>query len=290
MKKIIAFAILMIAIKVSAQVSFIGFDTIICSSPMTNVYTYVNYMIGSHGGGYTIYQNGVQVFDKQNYDASLVCNDLIFINDNIGFIVECNALSMNRTVYKSSDSGQNWTYCGSGAPYYLGLYILNENYGYLLTTVNSIVMLTKVSDIEPPVNLIFDDSLTAEIYKHDTINGVLLCNIDTLKMSSLKSNLDTLNYYIIINSIPAGITEIGIDNPVFKIFPNPTSEYFSFMKKPEGIISVDLFGINGQLVKHFSINDANNNYFGTEELLNGFYFVRVNTKSSTINLKLQINQ
>lgn len=91
-KLVLGFSVLFIALKLTAQTTFVGFDQPICNAPMVNTYTYLNYSLGSGSGsgvdGYKIFRNGIQVYDiSGSMQFSESCKNLIFINDSTGFAV-----------------------------------------------------------------------------------------------------------------------------------------------------------------------------------------------------------
>jgi len=173
LRKIITFSVILLAFSANAQISFIGFDTTNCGSPLTNVYTFTNYDFGFWGHGYTIFKNGIQVYDKQNSSGDCYCLELIFINDTIGFMAELGEMYSTK-VYKSSDFGSNWTLIGGGAPHYFGLFIVNKHYGYFVSGINNLVLVTSFSDIQIPQFEIYDTAVNKDIFITDTIYNSLV--------------------------------------------------------------------------------------------------------------------
>ena len=234
-------------VKTSAQISFVGFDTTICASPMTNVYTYSNYAIGFHGDGYNIYRNGTLIFNSYGtYSGEVWCLDLIAINDSTVFYVERSGGSYCE-LYKTSDYGQHWHFVSQTVGNYYGMYILNEKFGYIVTGAWA-VNVTKFNDLWPQTVLISDTTLDYDIYKTDTIIGNSLCNIDSLKIF-MKNGVDTITYHINFHIIPAGINTYSDAANKFSISPNPNNGSFKINTNKEyKNISIEITDVIGQTV------------------------------------------
>ncbi len=73
-----------------------------------------------------------------------------------------------------------------------------------------------------------------------------------------------------------------------KIFPNPTSDYFSLLydKVQISIKTIDLFDINGKLVKSFITNDL----LSVSEIATGLYFFRIQLEDNRLFQKKVIIQ
>lgn len=289
MKNIIVIIVVFFTFSANAQISFAGFDTINCLGPLTNVYSYVNYDIGSHGHGYRILKNGIQVYDKQNSLGPLYCRDLIFINDTIGFIVETDEHA-NTSVFKSSDFGSNWVIIGSGAPNYFGLFIINSYYAYLVTGINNIVLVKKCSDIQVPFNLIYDTSVNQEIFKTDTILCSSLCHIDSLQIF-IKNNSDTIFYQINFTFIES-VQLLSYNELGNYIYPIPASDYISLSGETGEIDFACLYNTLGQLVVEFSKESILDNYFKLPDLENGVYllFVKNQNRAGTYKFIVKNNK
>ncbi len=204
MKKYTAYSFLFIVLGICfsrAQISFIGFDQPFCGQPLSNVYTYTNYSYGS-GSGYTagfyLYKNSAQIYTEGGQPAfggGQICKDIYFINDTIGFCTIKNLSPGGHVVKKTYDGGYNWTTIGSGGPNYLGTYVINKNFVYLVTEY-FFVAISRCSDlIAPTGNFIFDGSVNQDIFKKDSTIFSSLCNIDSLRIS-VKNGNDTVVYHI----------------------------------------------------------------------------------------------
>jgi hypothetical protein len=67
--------------------------------------------------------------------AGKYCRDISFINDSVGFLVLLLRNHIN-PASETEDFGQTWSDIGGGAPTYYGLYVVNSNFGYLVTYWN----------------------------------------------------------------------------------------------------------------------------------------------------------
>jgi hypothetical protein len=291
MRKLIVFLILIIACNANAQVSFIGFDTTVCSSPLTNTYTYQNYDVGSHGHGYKIFKNGVQVYNKSVGSGPLVCWELLFINDSVGFLREAD-IGMSNNIYKTSNYGSNWTFMGKGLLGYFGLYMLNENFGYLVTadyfyTCRGIYV-TKLSERQTTSYFITDTSMNTDIYKTDTIFGNNLCGIDSLKILFL-NNLDTITYHINFKTLNIELNNKILESETFGLYPNPASLFFSLAKIKSDVTGVVLLNIKGETIRQYSTSEIFENRFQLSNVQNGLYLVKVIINKTCFYLKLTIN-
>lgn len=295
MKKILLFIIIIISSKINSQVSFIGFDTVICGSSINHTYTYTDWSSGAGSGttyGFTIYKNGQPVYSNSGQMAdSKFCKDLVFINDSTGFLVFYSGNTGNRLL-KTKDFGATWNIIGGGAPDYFGLYAINANLVYLVTYWYSPIQLyvSRCSDIQATQSqFIYDTSITQDIYKTDSIIGQSLCNRNSLKIF-VKNNTDTVIYNINIFSLPVGIK----DNSLllergFKLVPNPTKEFFKINNSSLEITSVNITALDGKEITKFNSENITQNFYPLLNITNGLYIVKLSTKQNDIYLKLSIN-
>lgn len=285
MKKIVfTFFILFSAIKISAQVSFVGFDQPFCPDPMVNVYTYVNYLCGTPTcpHGFKVFKNGIQVNDIYGTMGSApTCLEMKFINDSTGFAVTVNGYATS--VLKTSNYGVTWTSIGSIPPVgysgvypgYWGLYIVNPNYAYLVANVtysSSTIVVCRASDIDYSWTytnqFILDDSINTNIYKTDTVFGNALCNIDSLNIFVTNPAGDTIDYHINLFSVPLGINELSDKQNPYIIYPNPSEGQINI--RGDNFVSAEIFSTNGSKIKTCSSKNID-----ISTLSKGFYFIRI---------------
>lgn len=78
------------------------------------------------------------------------------------------------------------------------------------------------------------------------------------------------------------------DNSSISIYPNPANNYF-VVSGNDLIETVNIYNINGQLVKQISVNDNIIN-INTNSFSQGIYFIQVQSGNSVSNYKLQIQK
>lgn len=273
MKKfVLAFSILLIALKLSAQIIFVGFDQPICSAPMTNTYTYAHQSYGSTPSSYytsfTIYRNGVAVKTFVGYPmgGSQHCQDLIFINDSTGFLIKS---PMGWEVYATSDYGYTWTYINS-APIssYMAFYPINANCGYLVEGTSGTISVYLIEKWGPHTPFIYDDSVNADIYKTDTIIGNSLCNIDSLNIFVKNSLGDTIDYHINLFYVPLGVNELQQPSSSYTVYPNPAQN--TLYIKGDSFSMAEIYNTQGA-----KIYEGNSKTINVEEFFKGIYFIRI---------------
>jgi hypothetical protein len=271
-----------------SQIQFIGFDRSTCSEPMTNSYSYTNYSSGGGGSGtlygFTVYKNGIAVYGQSGtMGDGKSCVDLKFVNDSVGFIVTYSGNSSN-TVWRTADYGQTWSLIGGGAPNYFGLYVINAETAYLVTQwdfpMQLYVAKCSANAGESNGTFIYDQTITADIFKTDTVFASDLCGIDTLAIYLL-NGVDTVTYHInfltMSNSIDSEV--FNQENDSF-VFPNPATNYFSLNQPLEDYLSVRLYSMNGSSVKLFNNKSISDNYFSLEGLTDGVYFLEITSKDN----------
>jgi hypothetical protein len=83
-----------------------------------------------------------------------------------------------------------------------------------------------------------------------------------------------------------GVEETNIDNSLV-VYPNPLSSNNLNVNSESVITNVKLINVAGQIVKDINCNE-NRIEISTESLINGMYFVQVQTNNGLINKKVQI--
>lgn len=241
-------SLLLMVFKTTAQVSFIGFDPPMCSFPVTDVYTYTNYAIGSHGYGYLLYRNGILILTKQEtLYGGWTCLAVKFINDSTGFLVDYHLTSH---VYKTTDYGTSWQLLTNGAHYY-GLYVINANFIYVVFHDNSHIFLTRASDIQGPSYIIDDIVLDVDLFRTDSTLYNSICGNDSLHIK-FKLNSDTVNYHI---NCTTHLTEINSEKTLgeINIYPNPATVKCTFTIpeefKNKTKFTLQIFDLNGKLMQ-----------------------------------------
>jgi len=273
---------------VFSQIQFIGFDRSTCAEPMTNTYSFTNYSNGGGGSGtlygFTVFKNGIAVYGQSGtMGDGKSCVDLTFVNDSVGFIVTYSGNSSNN-VWRTADYGQTWSLIGGGAPNYFGIYIINSETAYLVTQwdfpMQLYVAKCSANAGESNGTFIYDQTITADIFKTDTVFSSDLCGIDTLAINVL-NGVDTVTYHInfftMSNSNGSDLSNKTYDSFVF---PNPASNYFSLNQPFENYSSVRLYSMNGSSVIRFNKKSISDNYFSVEGLTDGVYFLEITSKDN----------
>lgn len=279
MKKfVITSLVLFVALKLSAQISFIGFGQAICSSPMTNTYTYSNYTIpnGSWNtiGGFKIYRNGIQIYDTSGTYGGVggqSCADLIFINDSTGFAVDATT-NQGDKVMKTSNYGNTWKNIGNAPSNYVGIYVFNANIVYLVTTPpSSRLFVSRCSDIVPPIlSFINDNMVSTDIYITDTIIGYSPCNIDSFNISVENGAGDTVDYHINLFRAPLGVNvnELPRSLSGYNVYPNPAQN--TLYIKGDEFSTAEIYNAQGA-----KIYEENSKTINVEAFSKGIYFIRI---------------
>lgn len=288
-----------VAIMANAQIQFVGFDHPTCPQQSSNVYTYSNYTSGGGGSGtilgYNIFRNGVAVFGESGTMGNgKVCKDLVFVNDSIGFLVTYSG-SLAISVLRTEDYGVNWTLIGGGAPNYFGMYVVNYNTAYVVTQWDTPMQLivAKCSSIAAEANatFVYDQSITADVYRSDTLLYSDMCGIDSLNIM-VQNGVDTITYHINMVGLFSSLnSELDADVPNIKIFPNPASDYFFIDDLPKDTQSIRLRAIGSNEVLFLDPKNFECGSHSIEGLKPGVYMVEIIGKGrSTYVKKLMISR
>lgn len=297
MKKIILFVFVIYGSICFGQVSFLGFDAPICSCPMSYSYTYQNY--ATPGGptsmcvGYRIYRNGTQIYDMCGVmGMGANCNDLVFINDSTGFILISYLGGL--FIQKTSDYGKTWVGIGGGGGFFslAKLYVLNENFAYLILYSNTSFSVIRCSDIESISNFLNDTVMTSDIFTTDTILNNILCHNNSLKII-MKNNLDTITYHVNITSIPTGSnTDCHPLDPNIYIYPNPTDGKFMIKFNQLYIhFKLEIYSVLGQkIVSEDDVTYDGKYNVDADNLTPGLYYISVIANNQKQKQKLLIQK
>jgi len=269
---------MLFVLKTSAQIKFGGFDTTVCASPMTTTFSYNNYVIGSSPTtdcvGYSITVNGTEV---ENYCGVMGtggnCENLVFINDSVGYSVILYFMG-GFYLRKTSDHGVTWQTMAIMHEQYLGLYIINEHYAYMIGKNSTTIDVIKCSDLYPQSTLISDANFYFDIYKTDTILNNSLCNIDSLKLFWVNTGHE-FTYHINFFTIPAGINTYSDAGNKFSISPNPTNGTFKINTNKEyKTVTIEITDVIGQTV--FATKEKETSFINiTLNQPPGLYFITI---------------
>ena len=276
----------------NAQIQFVGFDHPTCPQQSSNVYTYSNYTSGGGGSGtilgYTIFRNGVVVFGESGTMGSgRICKDLVFVNDSIGFLVTYSG-NMAISVLRTQDYGVSWTLIGGGAPNYFGMYVVNYTTAYVVTQWDTPMQfrVAKCSSIaaENDILFIYDQTITTDVYRTDTLLYSDMCGVDSLNIL-VQNGVDTVTYHINIFGYQSSLnSDLYIDETKIKLFPNPTSDGFWVDYPQNEIETIRLLSMAGNEVYCLMPKTVNSGYYSTEELASGTYFVEIRGKDQSVSV------
>ncbi len=255
----------------NAQISFIGFEQEQCGLITNHGYTYENIplMCGSHSSGYKIYLDGEMIFEKCIELGGCSVVELMWVSETIGFLVESNP--NGHTIYKTENSGIDWFSIGSGAPTYLGFYLVNANTGYLLTTWDNPLNLyiNRVSDINQ--YYFSDPNINMDTVINDTIFGESYCQTNCLDFK-IKNSGDTIVYKINFIVEPLSVQDVIYKREI-GFYPNPCKDFVVFQEK-ERIknIQYKIIELSGKTIKT-GISNNNTIYIG--DLRKGSYLIQL---------------
>ena len=279
------------------QMQFLGFDHNYCPDAMSMNYTYSNWFNQlTEQGGFKVYRDGVEVYSgSASLPYTPTCVDLKFVNDGVGFMVLRTPLEHHR-IYRTEDYGQTWqdVLSSNGAPYYAGMYVINDWTAYMVTyyfsAVQKRVLVARASTI--PLNrdaqFINDDTCTINVYETDALLNADRCGADSLQFA-FASNGDTITYHINFEVINANVIDSKpADEPLF-VYPNPASSYFS-LQLPEGNVvkSIRLVSLAGKEVAAFDQQQIQNNTFFIGALPPGMYVLQTQTPQRLYESKISI--
>jgi hypothetical protein len=293
MKYIALWAVLLTISSVYGQATFLGFDHPDCRDSLSNTYTYVNWFSqNASSGGFRVYRNGTEVYNQTGQDANKpACLDLQFVNDGVGFMVVYIPLGGSTRLLRTEDYGVTWQQIASGAPNYAGMYIINDWTAYMVThyfsSAQNIVELSRGSVLisNQDNQFINDQNFTSDIFVTDTLLNADRCDSSSLSFA-VAYNGDTVAYHINFEVLNAGISENQVES-LATIYPNPTTDVFSLanvtFSGPRGIA---IYNTTGMLIKEYTTTEAEANQFSVSELVQGTYFVQIQSSKGNQLLKL----
>ena len=210
-----------ISISIFSQYDYIGHNGADCSSSMIISYTYSEYDQGSHGHGYKLFRDGVEICHKYGEFGGYYVMSLDFLNDSVGFVTE--SYQGILAIYRTIDFGNNWEWIGGQNIEFHDIYFINQNTAYLIgreyhltdnVTIERIIKNNQrtVFSIDSVTNLIINYN------DIDTIMGEPLCvgqeNIDF----EIQKTGTNISFHIDFNHILSGIRQDKQNNEI-TIFP-----------------------------------------------------------------------
>ena len=260
---------------INAQTSFLGFDQKQCGLIVNHGYTFENMSCANHGNGYKIFFNGKLRYQTCEQYLGKRVKDLFFINDSTGFLIEGNS-NYGHGVYKTTDYGVTWKGLNTGAPVYLGYFLINEHNLYLITAQNSGgTIITRASDIKNNMAYRYNYySGEKEVINKDTILGSSLCNYDTLSFK-MKIGHDTISYIFVLKNEPITTVNQIKSAKQLELFPNPADDFINLVSARLGKAHIRIFNSSGITIKEFDDSNFNRLYIG--DLKKGLYLIELNS-------------
>lgn len=251
LRTLLSFILLILVFgSIHAQPVFLGFDQEPCGILKDHGYTYRNdWKCANHGTGYQIFREGVLVYQTcSQYEGKGVVK-LVFINDSTGFMIEQNS-SAGHCVLKTTDSGRSWKMLNTGAPVFLGSFLINAYNMYLITaTHQGGLVITRASDIRNKMAYSYTYSSGEKtILNRDTIYGESWCGDDTLTFR-IKSGNDTLTYIFAMTFMELPTSSLVLPEGEVRVFPNPATNRITVdFGGQSGVGRLELYTSRGQLV------------------------------------------
>lgn len=264
----LASGFLLVSTGLQGQITFLGFDQEQQGLRAHN-YTWSNGSVNcSHGGGYKLFNNGVQVYSRCVSGTCLV-SDVFYLDAQNVFMLEWSADKSNQ-ILKSTDRGSSWISLGRGAPDYKGFRLLNKEGGYLVTSYGSSLLITRVST-QKWRNVYFT-SPNRDTVLSDTLFAQPLWDLDTLSFRIVKS-LDTISVKIALHKSYLDKPDIEFSQSVL-IFPNPVNDFLTIETGQENLPkSVKVFSMTGEILLDFPVLTSKG--FSTHSLFPGIYLIEL---------------
>ncbi|MEN9400919.1 MAG: hypothetical protein RL632_2022, partial [Bacteroidota bacterium] len=175
-----------------------------------------------------------------------------------------------------------------------GMYVVNYTTAYVVTQWDTPMqfIIAKCSSIaaENNATFVYDQTITADVYRADTLLFSDMCGIDSLNIS-VQNGVDTVTYHINMVGLFSSLdSELDADDPNIKIFPNPASDYFSIDHLPRNIQSIRLRAMGGNEVLSLDSKNFECGPHSIEGLKPGVYIVEIIANDrSTYMKKLMIS-
>lgn len=199
---------------------------------------------------------------------------LVFVNDSMGFIIEQNS-SAGHCVLKTTDSGRSWKMLNTGAPVFLGSFLINAHNMYLITAQNQGgLVITRASDIENKMAYGYAYSTGEKtVINRDTIYGESWCGDDALTFR-IKSGNDTLTYIFAMTFMELPTSSLLLPEGEVRVSPNPATDRITLdFGGQSGVGRLELYNSQGQLVMREAL------FSGTavpvRHLKSGMYFYKL---------------
>lgn len=250
-----------------------GFVQSECGIVYNPSYHIENYQFGTHGNGFRLYHDGINIYEEQPAAPNGVyCLDLKFIDYTTGFFVVRNANNNYYTVHKIiNDSVLGIGSC-SGFVYN---YFIASRHTVYLSMWNIIMMpiVLRLSDLLPQKYLSNYNSPISDTTVFDTIMGIPFCQtLDEINYRYIDSN-DTSTFTIRFSvDTLANIGQQKISD-IF-LYPNPAEEFIKIKATQNGThFSVHILNNLGVRCKSIIMDPSNETEIFIGDLTQGVYFI-----------------
>ena len=266
----------------SQSLGFVQSECGIISNPH---YQVENYQAGSHGWGYTLYHNGVQIAGESNSIGGYSGLDLRFIDDTTGFFV-VKEIVYGYAVYKII--GDSVIIMGRSGGYNFDLFVVTRHSVYLTTNAYpqfKILFINRLSDIQEQKRLIYDTTMLTDSSFTDTVLGIPFCSgLDELDYR-FNSSMGQINYKIRFHF--DSLNSIQFQKPTkFIVFPNPATDFIridTYHASNNIVYILDNLGI---IRKSILMNGIDNQPIYIGDLKKGVYFIVINNDQTKVVRKL----
>ncbi|MBC8490566.1 MAG: hypothetical protein H8D45_31510, partial [Bacteroidetes bacterium] len=199
-----------------------------CTPSISNNYSFYEWQVGNHGGGYAVTRNGSVILTNEGSFGCCWVRALEPFTDSIVIFVQASKYPDQCSI--TVNEGNTWNCIDSWYDIYIQDWIfVNKNTCYFISKGynwdGSRISIRRVSDIKSRY-LIKNDSIDPAISiveLHDTIFGDPYCHdMDTIGFRILNDSI-YIDFYIYLTKVPLAFNE-NSSSPFIKVFPNPVIE------------------------------------------------------------------
>lgn len=201
-----------------------------------------------------------------NFSKNIVVQDIHFINDSIGFIIDNDSC-----LYKTIDRCENWERINLPTNERLRAGEFRNNVGYIVGNNGTLIESNDMGSSWHEIDLQTNENLIEISIANDSVIYVLD---------------NDLNIYS--NKKPTGISEpVTHKTQNIHVYPVPTSDKITIESTDLGKIgALNIFNLNGELLYNFENVNSTQIELGLNALSNGMYFITVSIENRTYYKKI----
>jgi hypothetical protein len=273
--------VLIFPIITQAQWNFISLIGDSCLHPVNSKFTFENYRIGPHSGGYYIYKDEIKI-DEEYCEYDCYVYSLYDLNDRVLFKTTVSDVGAVN-IFRSIDSGKTWSWFGHTKPFPLAMIFINENRGYALCKYLSDENHIWINRLTGYLtyDIISGDSINllyTTVQKFDTINNLPICqNFHSTGFRIQKDGV-TIDYNIELIYTPMDVSINKVDQNL-KFYPNPLKDNLIIESNQK--TKIKIYDSFGRLVNESTIS-IGNNLINLSKLTIGFYYCNFQYKNVLI--------